>query len=86
MIVYTKASTGGGTSQMLRAGKWQPPAGPGLGHASGLGQGEELEQRQVRGKSGSRAWGKVGRKHNGAASWKKGWGDHVLLILKFSNH
>ena len=26
-------------SQMLRVGKWQPPAGPGLGHAPGFGAG-----------------------------------------------
>ena len=71
---------------MLRAGKWQPPAGPGLGHASGFGAGGGTGVGQVRGKSGSRAWGKVGRRHNGARSWKRGWGDHVLLILKFSNN
>ena len=53
---------------MLRAGKWQPPAGPRLGHAPSLEQGEELEQGWVLCKSGSRAWGKVGRRHNGAGS------------------
>ena len=72
MIVYTKAPRGGGISQMLRAGKWQPPAGPGLGHTPGLGQGEELEQGRVLCKSGSRAWSKVGRRDNGAGSWERG--------------
>ena len=43
----------------------QPPAGPGLGRAPGLGQGTELKQGRVQGRGRSRAWDKVGRRHNG---------------------
>ena len=86
MIVYTKALGGGGTSQMLRAGKRQPPGRPGLGHAPGLGRGQNWSRGRSEARAGLRHGASLDVGTMGAWSGERKWGGHVLLILKFSNH
>ena len=86
MIVYTKAPGGSGISQMLRASKSQPPARPGLGHAPGLRRGWNWSKGRSEARAGLGHGANLDVGTMGAWSGKRGWGGHVPLILKFSNH
>ena len=86
MIVYTKAPGGDSTSQMLRANKRQPPAGPGLGHAPSLGRGWNWSKGRSEAQAGLGHGASLDVGIMGAWSGERGWGGHVPLILKFSNH
>ena len=86
MIVYTKAPGGGGTSQMLQVSKRQPPAGLRFGHAPGLRRGRNWSRDRFEARVGLGHGASLDVGAMGAWSGEKGWGGHVPLILKFSNH